>query len=190
MPPSLDPLHRCAAYVAGRRGKGDHIRSIHGIRDVDHGSGRPPVGVARHLTSLDASPRAHHRPAGGLPQTAPSSSAVLGGRRSAPLGTERPGPVRGGIGGVTRDAQPRPRRSPLSEVHPRRFSIESTILPRVSARWAVCSIDRFAQSGPGTGRRRGREQRTRCLLRLKRPSPRRRTCPSDRGFPIRHRGRP
>jgi hypothetical protein len=58
MPPSLDPLHRCAAFVAGRRGKGDEIRSRHGIRSslavcVAHGPGRPPVRVAAQLTSPD-----------------------------------------------------------------------------------------------------------------------------------------
>jgi transposase len=32
MPPNLDPLHRCTALVAGRRGKGDEILSLHGVR--------------------------------------------------------------------------------------------------------------------------------------------------------------
>jgi len=29
MPPGLYPLHRCAAFVAGRRSKGDQIRPLH-----------------------------------------------------------------------------------------------------------------------------------------------------------------
>jgi hypothetical protein len=31
MPPSLDALHRCAAFMAGRRGEGNELRSIHGV---------------------------------------------------------------------------------------------------------------------------------------------------------------
>jgi hypothetical protein len=114
LPPSLDPLHRCAAFVAGRRGKGDQLRSVHGVSASTRSSGR----------------------------STRSSSAPQPGTLRRALSRLRAG-EKESLAGLARSTASASSQSCVSEVHSHCPRSNPPELLGVSGRCTVCAIDRL-----------------------------------------------
>jgi hypothetical protein len=105
MPPRLDALDRCAAFVAGRRGKGDqlgpahdvavalvHEQSLYGL--VQPVSGRLGKAAAARSTTREqlSAPAARARLCGLLSKTPPRLSAVVAGEEERAAAVPSPTP--------------------------------------------------------------------------------------------------